>query len=174
MISRAVLEREVSKIPREALVRAVRAEVARRSFGAFVRLVRPEYKIEPYQQRIIDENQRWATADEAYPLVLSMPPGHGKSEYAKLAVAWLAIRDPSARHAYASYTKDLAETSAADVCAILESEQVVSLWGALIPPQGQAGRTKDEIDVGGAAEVLQVVARHPAALGVADEDDAGD
>lgn len=166
MTRRAALEQGIGHIPRAELVRAVRAERARRSFGTFVRLVRPDYKIEPYQQVIIDEIQSWATAEEPYPLVLSMPPGHGKSEYAKLAVAWLTVRDLSARHAYASYTKDLAEDSVEDVCSILESERVQALWGAIIPPKGQPGRTKEEIDVGGAADgALKAVGRETGLTG---------
>jgi hypothetical protein len=57
MTSRAQVEAALSKMDRAALIRAVEAELCRRSFGAFVRLVRPEYQIQPYQQRLIDEIQ---------------------------------------------------------------------------------------------------------------------
>jgi predicted phage terminase large subunit-like protein len=129
--------------PGDELLRRVQAERGRRSLEYFVRFVRPEYDLQAFHVRLIAEIQRWADAPEPYPLVLSLPPGHGKSEYAKLACAWLLVRDPEQRVAYVSYGSDLAQAHFESLLEILGGEQAVQLYGELIPPEGKGGRTKE-------------------------------
>lgn len=128
----------------QALELAACRELGKRSFLFFVRLMRPEYELQPFHLRIIAEIQRWADAPEPYPLVLSIPPGHGKSEYAKLACAWLVVRDPEQRVAYVSYDSDLAKIHFEGLLEILGSDGAVRLYGPLVPEQSSGGRTKEE------------------------------
>ncbi len=115
-----------------AELRRVRAERGRRSFRVFVSMVRPSYELEPFHERICEEIQAWADSPTVYHLLLSCPPGHGKSEYAKLAAAWLFTRDIHHHIAYASYTSDLAVTQLLDLQSILESEEYVAVYGPVL------------------------------------------
>lgn len=135
---------ELLQLDREEMARAVNAELGRRSFAHFVSLIKPEYELEPFHHAIIAEIQRWADAPDPYPLVLSLPPGHGKSEYAKLACAWLAVRDPEQQTAYVSYDSGLAQHHFDGLLDILGSEAAQTYYGALVPPESKGGRTKEE------------------------------
>lgn len=134
-------------------LRQVEAELARRSFVFFVAQVRPEYDLEWFHLRICHEVQAWAESEQAYHLVLSMPPGHGKSEYAKLALAWLITRDPSMQLAYACYAQSLADTHMGGIQGILESDTYMRLFGRILNPRRAvsderrgAKRTKDHFE----------------------------
>lgn len=115
----------------ELLVR-VRAERCRRSFMAFARLLNPTWDMPWFQLRLIREIQSWADAARPYGLILSMPPGHGKSAMAKLAVAWLVARDPAMRIAYASYAQTLAEAQTGELFGILDDEVYTAHFGRLL------------------------------------------
>lgn len=108
------------------------AELARRHFRFFVALVKPKYKLQWFHEVICEAVQKWADADKPYVLMFSMPPGHGKSEYAKLAAAWLIARDVDARLAYASYAQEFANTQGADVQNIVDSPEYRHYFGDLI------------------------------------------
>lgn len=120
----------------EARTLDVQSELARRSFRRFVVAMRPHYALEVYHLRIVREIQAWADAPQPYVLILSMPPGHAKSEYAKLCMAWLVTRDRSTQAVYASYGQDLADQQLRDVQAILDSEEYLALY----PPALNARR----------------------------------
>jgi predicted phage terminase large subunit-like protein len=108
------------------------AELGRRFFRIFVALMKPQYDLEWFHEVICEEIQKWADAKDPYTLLFSMPPGHGKSEYAKLASAWLIARDLDNRIAYASYAQQFADDQGADVQAIVDSQEFRHLFGHLI------------------------------------------
>lgn len=87
----------------------IQAERARRSFGYFCEQIHPEFERQWFHQVIIDEFQAWWESEEAYILVISMPPGYGKSTYAASACAWGFARDPSDKMVFSSYGASLAE-----------------------------------------------------------------
>lgn len=134
-------------------LRQIEAELARRSFAFFVAMVRPEYRLAWFHKRICAAVQAWAESEETYHLVLALPPGHGKSEYAKLALAWLLTRDHSMQLAYACYAQQLADTHMGGIQSILESEPYINLFGRAINPRRVvsderrgAKRTKDHFE----------------------------
>lgn len=98
-------------------------ELGRADFRHFVGLMRPEYSLHWYHEVIVEEVQAWADAEKPYHLIMSMPPGHAKSEYAKLAMAWIATRDRTMQQVYCSYGQDLADEQLRDVQDILDSDE---------------------------------------------------
>lgn len=149
----------------ELLVR-VRAERCRRSFMAFVQLLHPEWDLPWFQIRLIREIQAWADAREPYGLILSMPPGHGKSAVAKLAVAWLVARDPEQRVAYASYAQTLAEAQVGELFGTLDSEVYVEHFGRLLNQRRVvtdeskgAKRTQDFAELLGGSGFIKAIGR---------------
>ena len=114
---------------REAFDRDVQAEICRRSFLDFVKALHPEWVLPWFHLRLIQEIQEWADAPDPYGLILSMPPGHAKSAYAKLAVAWMLVRDPDHHVAYASYAQTLAEQQVSGLFEILDDEIFTKYFG---------------------------------------------
>lgn len=106
----------------------VHAELGRRDFEYFVRLMRPQYQLVWYHERICAAIQAWEESPKPYHLILSMPPGHAKSEYAKLAMAWISTRDRTMQSIYASYGQDLADQQLHDVQAILDSDEYLTYY----------------------------------------------
>lgn len=104
-------------------------EVARSDFETFVRVLKPEFELEWFHERLCQEIQAWATAAKPYGLVLELPPGHAKSTYAKMAMAWLFGVDPDYRAAYTSYSQDLADTHSAEIQQIMLSAE----YGEIFP-----------------------------------------
>lgn len=113
---------------REAFERDVQAEICRRSFLDFVKTLRPDWELPFFQLRIIEEIQKWVDS-ASYNLILSLPPGHGKSEFAKLASAWTLIRDRESQIAYCSYAADLAKKQLGHLYAILDSDIFIYFFG---------------------------------------------
>lgn len=152
---------------RADLQRRVRAERCRRSFMAFVQLLNPTWDMPWFQLKLIREIQSWADAREPYGLILSMPPGHGKSAMAKLAVAWLVARDPSMRVAYASYAQTLAEAQTGELFSLLDDETYVHYFGRLLNTKRVvtdeskgAKRTQDYAElIGGEGGFIKAVGR---------------
>ena len=106
----------------------VHAELGRRDFAHFVQLMRPQYQLVWYHHRICEAIQAWEESPKPYHLILSMPPGHAKSEYAKLAMAWISTRDRTMRSIYASYGQDIADQQLHDVQAILDSDEYLAYY----------------------------------------------
>lgn len=117
---------------REQLHLRLVAERCRRSFMAFVLEVSPYKDLPFFQIRLIREIQSWADSKEPYGLILSLPPGHGKSYFAKLASAWLIARDPDLRIAYASYAQTLADQQLSELFSILDSDRYIELFGRVL------------------------------------------
>lgn len=126
---------QLAKRSRSITLRAIKAERARRSFEAYVRLIRPGYKLEFFHKRLVDEIQAWADAPDPSILVFELPPGHGKSEYAKLAVTWLVVRSPDLKIAYLSYAQSMASAQMGDIQKTLEDEDHVYYFGHCINPR---------------------------------------
>lgn len=122
----------------------LQGELARRSFLDFVRLTHPEWDLEWYHLDLIEQIQAWADAPEPYTLILTLPPGHGKSAYARLASAWLLYRDPATRLAYCSYGARLAEEHAEEIAQALDSDLVRESYPVLTGER----QTKDHRDTG--------------------------
>lgn len=108
------------------------AERARRYFLDFIRLVKPTWDLPWFHLRLVREIQSWADSAEPYGLILSLPPGHAKSTYAKLAVAWQLVRDPDHHVAYASYAQTLAEQQVSGLFEILDDEVFISYFGQFL------------------------------------------
>lgn len=107
----------------------VRAERARRDFGYFVRLVRPEFGVQWFQGLCIERMQSAGTADHDTRLGLAWPPGHAKSEYALLFCAWMCARDPDITIKYVTYSQEFAEEQFVRLKEILELDAYVNHFG---------------------------------------------
>ena len=119
-------------IDHDELARDIDAELARRNFFAFVRLVRPEFDVQWFHAHIIEEMQRAGTADENTRLGLAMPPGHAKSEYAILYCAWMVARDRDITIKYVTYNQEFAEDQFDRLKKILELDVYVDHFGQAI------------------------------------------
>lgn len=117
----------------------VKAEKARRDFKQFVRLVKPKYDLQWFHREVCREIQEWGTADDPYVLILQMPPGHAKSEYAKLACTWTHARDPDANLVYTSYGQRKAEEHLDGIQSIMDSDKYQGAFSdARIPAKGSS------------------------------------
>ena len=86
------------------------AELARISFEAFRRTIRPTMLINPFVLRLTRELQRFygAFVDGKRPkLAICTPPQHGKSIAAEDFIAWVAGKQPNWKVIYGSYSEDL-------------------------------------------------------------------
>jgi Terminase large subunit, T4likevirus-type, N-terminal len=86
------------------------ARLARRSFEAFRRTIRPEMIWNPFVLRLTRELERFGLAYGAGKrpkLILSTPPQVGKSMAAEDFAAWMIGRQPDWRTIYASYSEGL-------------------------------------------------------------------
>lgn len=151
---------------RESLHTRLVAERCRRSFMAFVLEVSPYKDLPWFQIQLIREIQSWADAREPYGLILSLPPGHGKSYFAKLASAWLVARDPDLRIAYASYAQGLADTQLSELFSILDSDRYIELFGRVLnnkrvvtDESRGAKRTQDYAEIVGGEGFLKSIGR---------------
>lgn len=113
----------------EEELKAMRAELARREFLEFVRLVRPEYEIAWFHEVVADELQLAGTATKSTRLGLAMPPGHAKSEYALLYCAWMIARDPNITIKYVTYSQEFAQRQFERLKEILTLDLYVEYFG---------------------------------------------
>jgi predicted phage terminase large subunit-like protein len=93
----------------DAMTEAI-AAVARDSFAAFRRTIRPGMLWSPFVGRLTRELQKFHTAFVAGKrpkLALLTPPQHGKSIVAEDFSAWVAGKHPDWKTIYASYSDDL-------------------------------------------------------------------
>ena len=117
----------------------VKAARARRDFERYVECVKPQYDLQWFHRILCREIQQWATTDQPYVLILQMPPGHAKSEYAKLACTWTHARDTDANLVYTSYAQRKAEEHLSGLQEIMDSDRYRSMFPkARIPVKGKS------------------------------------
>ena len=91
-----------------ALLRTVRAELARRSFDHFIRKTSPGLPPPAHLKPVIDLWQQ--TAERQVFGVIELPPRHAKTTTAMHALAWHVLRSPEKTSAYATYAQTLARS----------------------------------------------------------------
>lgn len=111
---------------------AIPVAQAKRSFLAFVRAVRPAYDLQWFHEVLCDELQVAAVAPHDTRLGMAMPPGHAKSEYALLLIAWMIARDPNVTIKFVTYSSDFAQGQLRRLKEILNSDEYVALFGRVI------------------------------------------
>ena len=127
---------------------------AKRSFLAFVKAVRPAYDLQWFHEVLCDELQLAAVAPHDTRLGLAMPPGHAKSEYALLLIAWMIARDFDVTVKYITYSQSFAQSQFRRLKEILNSDEYIGLFGRVINERASvsdAGRgkknTQDEFEI---------------------------
>ncbi|MEN6535166.1 MAG: terminase family protein [Bryobacteraceae bacterium] len=89
----------------------------------FTRAMRPEYKITWFQADLcaaLDD----VVSGACRRLIVTMPPGHGKSEYcSRLLPAYFVGRNPTGKIILTSYGADLARDASRDARAIVQSDR---------------------------------------------------
>lgn len=109
------------------------AERCRRSFLAFCLELRPEFALQWFHLLLIDAMQQDGTSEQSTRLGISMPPGHAKTEYCCLFIAWLVARDASQQIMYVTYNQDRAsEILEERIKPILEQPRYRELFGRRI------------------------------------------
>ena len=91
------------------------ARVARKSFEAFRRTIRPDMLWNPFVLRLTRELHQFGRALERGKrpkVAFCTPPQHGKSLAAEDFAAWISGRNPNYKTIYASYSEDLARVLA--------------------------------------------------------------
>jgi predicted phage terminase large subunit-like protein len=126
---------------------AARAEMARRDFSYFVRLVRPQYSIQWFHDTIMRALQESGTADHDTRLGMALPAGHAKTEYSLLFVAWMAIRDPHITIKYVTYAAKKGEEQFERLKYILYDPLVITYFGAQIRPEHEKGKLGARVTV---------------------------
>lgn len=141
---------------RELLRKALRLQICRQCFGAFVQHVQPGYLMGWVHERICAELDRFlqAVVDGKSPrLMLTLPPRHGKSTLASRCFpAYVLGRYPDMSIIAASYSADLASRMNRDVQHIMEDEPYAELFPSTkLARLGDRGavRTSDMFDVVG-------------------------
>jgi predicted phage terminase large subunit-like protein len=139
-MSVAEIEAELAALELE-LLEADALDAAREDLGAWCMYRHPEWTERPwFHATLADELQAWLEdPDDASVLVVTMPPGHAKSTYAREAVAWTLGRDPSKRCAYISYNADKAQAQAGQIMDALASDEFRAAFPGI--------RTKETADV---------------------------
>lgn len=141
-----------SELEFEIIRKNIEAELMKRDLAFFIKKLNPNFQVPWFHEAIIKEIQNWATTDDPYGLILSMPPGHGKSYLCKHALAWLITRDPTLKIAYASYAQSLAENQLSDLYSILESDEYLYYFeDSVINEENVNRRTREycEFNTGG-------------------------
>jgi predicted phage terminase large subunit-like protein len=143
---------------------AVRAELARRHFGEFVRFVQPRLAHSPFHRTYYDTLDRFARG-ELRKLAVTIPPQHGKSTGSSVLLpAWLLGRDPDLRIALASYNLHLASRFNRQVQRLIDSKSYRQVFPdtrlrSSLREDRAALRTADEFDLVGRAGGLLSVGR---------------
>lgn len=71
-------------------------------------------------------------------LIISMPPGFGKTTMAIYYIAWSFLKNPFANYMYISYSEGLCISSSREIRAILSLPAVEYIWGKRIVPAESA------------------------------------
>lgn len=87
---------------------------------AFARYVDEEFETPPHIKQLADAFTR-IEQGKLKRLIINIPPGHGKSNLAKLFVAWALGRNPKRRIIYSSYSDDKASEVTGAIRDIIES-----------------------------------------------------
>lgn len=157
------------------IIRAAYRELCLKDFHIFLRQMNPNFAdtMPEFHKKIARDIQDWAESEEPYGLILSLPPGHGKSWLCKHALAWLIARDPSLKIAYASYAQTLADTQLAELYSILDSERYIELFGrklndrrVVTDTSKGAKRTQNMAEILGATGCLRSIGRGGGLTGV--------
>lgn len=112
---------------------AAKAEQCRRSFLAFARTIRPDFDIQWFHEALCHALQEDGLSPRDTRLGISMPPGHAKTEYCALFVAWMVARDPDQQIMYVTYNQDRAsEVLEERIKPILEEPIYLRLFGRRI------------------------------------------
>lgn len=130
----------VDRLSVGASVEQLEAELARRYFSEFVRLVHPEYRVQWFQALIMERLGEAGDSAEDRRLGFALPPGHGKSEYACLFCAWMMTRDPDVQILYVTYGAEFARTKLETIRKVFELDTYRRLFG-----DKQANRAKSEL-----------------------------
>lgn len=95
------------------------------TFEEFVCAMHPQWRdtMPWFHRAIIREVQAWWEAGGEHHLIFVLPPGHGKSYLAKLAIAWIFAMRPDEKAAYTSYGQDLADEHCGDLQNLMLSER---------------------------------------------------
>ena len=126
---------------REILRKALRLQICRQCFGAFVQYVQPGYLMGWVHERICAELDRFlqAVVDGKSPrLMLTMPPRHGKTTLASRCFpAYVLGRYPDMSIIATSYSADLASRINRDVQRIMDDALYADLFpeSSLSKPQ---------------------------------------
>lgn len=111
--------------PRLLDLDAIEAELARRLFWEFFRLLNPDLLVGWWQEDAAAELQRFYDAWQAglKPiLALSAPPQHGKSVLVAHFIAWCLGKAPNCRAGFASYSEYLGVRTNLKIQRIMDSE----------------------------------------------------
>lgn len=100
----------------ESIRRGARAELARRDFWSYCKLMAPDFYREdrPYLRELCQRLQAFCESDKKV-IVINMPPRHGKSRTAVLLSQWLFGRDPTEKIMTGSYNETLSTSFARSV-----------------------------------------------------------
>lgn len=121
---------------------------ARNDFYAFARYLSPStYQFNWHHHLLHGQLDRFAKK-EIKRLIVTMPPGHGKSEaVSRNLPAYLFGQDPNNRLICCSYNTELARDMNRDVQQILESDAYQRVFGQRIGGEGR--QTADKFDIVG-------------------------
>jgi predicted phage terminase large subunit-like protein len=112
-------------------ITAYHAAVARQSFPAFRRIIRPDMKWNWWVELISWELQRFYEAFAAGKrpkLALMTPPQHGKSWAVEDLIAWVAGKAPDQKTIYASYSEDLGIFRNTSLQRLMQSDRYQSIF----------------------------------------------
>ena len=116
------------------VLQSAQAERGRRDFAYFCELVCPQFDIQWFQYTLIHAMQEVSGRHGAISaLGISMPPGHAKTTYCALYLAWQVARDPHIQIKYVTYNQDRAShVLEKDIKPIFASERYVRYFGVKI------------------------------------------
>ena len=100
-----------------AVVQEFKYEMARREFFYYCHLQAPDFykKEREYLVHLCDEIQNFYEDPKQKVLIMNMPPRHGKSRTAQMAVKWILGKNPIEKVMTGSYNTTLSTTFAKNV-----------------------------------------------------------
>jgi len=125
----------------------IEQELALREFDYFVDVILPSIEagasVQWFQRELIHELQDAGTSDQDTRLGFALPPGHAKTTYSLLFIAWMVARDPDIQIKYVTYNQDRAsEVLDLYLKPIIECDEYVRLFGRRINPKRVVTDTK--------------------------------
>ena len=111
-----------------SLQRSVDIEYARQDFLEYVMEVKPDYKVEWFNQIICDRLTK-LYHEEGKRIMIWVPPQHGKSELvSRLFPSWVLGKNPKAKIIQSSYGQDLATGFCRSVQATMELDNYARIF----------------------------------------------